>query len=748
MARAARATRPTRRKGRRHGHRCTSALLGSLALVVLLAGPLAAQQPNKIVMDDKTPALITADEVSYNENMGIVTARGSVEISQGDRVLLADTVSYNVNTDVVTASGNVALMQSSGEVLFSDYAEVTGDLREAFVRDVGVLLSDQSRLAAVSAVRTEGNRTELTKAVYSPCELCEKDPTKAPFWQLKARKVVHDQEAQTVTYRDATFEVFGLPVFYTPYFSHPDPTVQRKTGFLTPTFGSSGQLGLTTEIPLFLVLDDTSDATISPIFMTKELPVFQGEYRKIFPKGRLNIGGSATVADRINDDGSTTNNAFRGNIDSRFDYNIDEIYRAGVQVQAATDDTYLRTYDLGSPATLFSEAFVEGFRGRDYVTARMFGFQGLSTQDNTEEIPIALPYLQLSQVSDPLIYGSVFRFDASAIDLVRIEGRDTRRLHAVGEWTLPFSSPIGDQYTFRAMLQADGYWVNDYDPDNAGDVNPDDGRTEWTGRIHPQVALMWRYPWIADLGTWQTIIEPIAQGVLATRDDNPERIPNEDSQDLEFDDTNLFSMNRFPGVDRVQPGPRVDYGAEWSLLTPDGGAVRFLVGQSYRPFSDEGVYPNGSGLENNLSNVVGGLRASPGDWLQATWRFSIDPQTGSFDRNEIGFSAGIPQLRLGVEYLQSDALLNDQNEEILESRNQITVGLSSHVTENWFVYASHLQDIENGDPLRTRAGVRYEDECVVIEAVYERSRFDDRELDPDNSFYIKVGLRSLGDLAG
>ncbi len=720
------------------------AFLTGVALVSLLSGNAVTQQRSGLA-DDK-PALITADEVSYNETMGIVTARGAVEISQGDQVLMADSVSYNIQTDVVTASGNVALLEPSGDVLFSDYAEVTGDLREAFVRDVGVLLTDQSRLAAISAIRTEGNHTELTKAVYSPCELCEKDPTRAPLWQLKARKVLHDQEAQEVTYRDATFEVFGLPVFYTPYFSHPDPTVERKSGLLAPTFGSSNQLGLTAEMPLFLVIDDTSDLTLAPIFLTKELPVLQAEYRRILLQGNFTFAGSGTVADRVNDDGSTTKNAFRGHLKTRLDYNFNPTYRGGLQVNATTDDTYLRTYDLGTPSTFFSEAFVEGFRGRDYVTARMFGFQGLSSEDKTEEIPVALPYLQLSHVSDPLIYGSVFNFDASLIDLVRIEGRDTRRLNVLGEWVLPFSSPIGDQYRFTASLQADGYWVSNFDPDDAGNVTPEDGGDELAGRIHPQVALMWRYPWVADIGTWQTVFEPIVQGVLATRDNNPERIPNEDSQDLEFDDTNLFAMNRFPGADRVQPGPRVDYGAEWSLLTPDGGSVRFLVGQSYRPFDDKGVYPNGSGLESNISNLVGGLRASPAPWLDATWRFSVDTASGSFDRNEIGFSAGIPQLRLNVEYLQADALLNDQNEEILEGRNQIAFGLSSRITENWYAYGSHLQDIQEDRALRTRGGIRYEDECVAVEAVFERSRFNDRELDPDNSFYLRVSLRSLGDL--
>ena len=243
------------------------------------------------------PSLITADSITYDETLGIVTARGSVEISQDDRVLVADTISYNTNTDVVIATGNVALLEPSGDVVFADYMEVTGDLREGFVRDIRILMADQSRMAAVSGVRTGGDRTELSKTVYSPCELCKQDPTRAPLWQLKADRVVWDQTKKTVTYRDAWLEFFGVPVFYTPYFQHPDPTVKRQTGFLAPGFGNSEQLGAQFEIPYFIVLSDTSDVTLTPIITTKQGVVGLVEYRQRFETGYLELEGSATGAD-------------------------------------------------------------------------------------------------------------------------------------------------------------------------------------------------------------------------------------------------------------------------------------------------------------------------------------------------------------------------------------------------------------------------------------------------------------------
>ena len=197
----------------------------------LLVLALHCQTPAAVAQDlptDELPALLSADQVTYDDKLGIVTASGNVEISQGDRVLLADTVSYNMNTKVVSASGNITLLEPSGEVVFATYAELTDELREGFIRDVRLLLTDDSRLAANSAQRVSGNVSRLRKAVYSPCHLCADDPSAAPLWQIKASQVVHDQEEQVIKYQNAFLEFYGVPIAYTPYFEHPDPTVERQ----------------------------------------------------------------------------------------------------------------------------------------------------------------------------------------------------------------------------------------------------------------------------------------------------------------------------------------------------------------------------------------------------------------------------------------------------------------------------------------------------------------------------------------
>lgn len=695
---------------------------------------------------DGKPALISADSITYDERLGIVTARGRVEISQGGRVLVSDVISYNTNSDVVIATGNVALIEPSGDTIFAEYMEVTGDLREGFVRDIRMLLADQSRMAAAGGVRTGGDRIELSRTVYSPCALCAEDPTRAPLWQVKADRVVWDQTEKEIAYHDAWLEFFGVPVFYLPYFSHPDPSVQRKSGFLAPGFGNSEQLGMQFEVPYFIVLSDTADVTITPIVTTKQGIVGYGEYRQLFETGYLELEGSATVADIENDNGLVKEDRFRGHIrgDGRFD--IDETYRWGFRLDRTTDDTYLRVYNFGSASKLTSRLYFEGFEGRSYGGIQALTYQGLRAQDKNDQEPIVLPLADYNYVSEPGNWGGVYRFDANLLAMTRPEGRDTRRLSMSGGWSLPYTASSGEIYTFTARLQADGYWTHDFDPQNPDMIDPPNGGDQFAGRIFPEVALQWRYPWMAQTGSFRQIVEPIVQARLAPPGMNPDEIPNEDSPDVEFDSTNLFSLNRFNGLDRVDPGPRLDYGLKWTLMDDAGGYSSVFIGQSWRPMKDE-VFGSGTGLQDNFSDVVGHLQLSPAEWLDASYRFRINEDDFSFTRHEATMTAGVPALNLQVSYLFSDSILTEANASVVSDREELYARVSGKVTDNWSAFASQRWDLESDTALATRFGVKYEDECFTLEGIFERTNYRDREIEPDNAFYVRVVLRNLGEIS-
>jgi LPS-assembly protein len=340
--------------------------------------------------------------------------------------------------------------------VFANFAELTGDLQEGFIRDIRILLSDRSRLAAATGTRTGGNRSILKSGVFSPCELCREDPTRAPLWQIKAAEVEHDQAARVIRYRDAWMEIFGVPVIYTPYFEHPDPTVDRQSGFLAPTFGASEVLGSTYQQPYFWAISKDRDFTFSPIFTTKRGVVGVGKYRHIFPNGTMDLRGSATIADRERNDGSIESDVFRGHIDSSARFDINDSYRMGVDVQRVTDDTYQRLYDFSTEQDLTSRAFIEGFNGRNYLAVNNYLYQGLRSTDLDSELPIIHPLAEYNYMSDPGVAGGKYTLDASLLALTRSEGRDSRRVSVALGWELPYTGPAGDVYNLVARVQGDG----------------------------------------------------------------------------------------------------------------------------------------------------------------------------------------------------------------------------------------------------------------------------------------------------
>src|SRR5262245_34330086 len=264
-------------------------LLWAALIIGCVLGPAAAEisTGGGTREDRNAPIVFRADEIEYDDQLALTVARGHVEISQSGQVLLADTVSYNQRTDTITASGNVSLSQPTGEIVFADFIELRDSMNEAFAKNVRMLLNDRSRLAANTARRTNGNRTELKRGVYSPCDLCREDPSAPPIWQLKAREIDHDKEQQLVEFRDSTMEIDGWPVFYSPYISAPDPSVKRASGFLIPSAGGSNTLGANVTIPYYLVLGPDKDLTLSPRFMTKAGVLLATNYRQRFGNGML-----------------------------------------------------------------------------------------------------------------------------------------------------------------------------------------------------------------------------------------------------------------------------------------------------------------------------------------------------------------------------------------------------------------------------------------------------------------------------
>lgn len=683
--------------------------------------------------NENAPALITADEMSHDQNTGVVTAQGSVEIFQDGRTLKADTINYDINADRVLATGNVSVTEATGEVYFADKVDLVGQMRDGTARDVRLLLLDDSRMAAVFGERTEGgNLNTLEKAVYSPCYVCKERPESPPLWQLKARKAVHDNVAHDIEYTDVVMEMGGLPIFYSPYMSMPDPTVKRRSGFMIPSIGSSTNLGGVARVPYYWAISDQQDLLLTPMMTSKEGLVLAAKHRIAFLHGRMSTEGSITK-----DSGGVVRNHIFA--DGRFD--LTDNWRVGYDIERTSHDTYLRRYMFpkSGESYLTSRLFGEGFWGRNYALIEGFSYQGLREYDDPGLTPFVLPYAQYRYVSSPDRLGGHWTVDASGLVVNRRDGTDTRRLSSQARWQRPYATPSGQLLVLGVSLRGDLYNFNRYETDDT------DYKTK--GRLIPEATLDWRYPFVRRGETSRQTIEPIAQLILSPSGINQD-VPNEDSLDFEFDDTNLFRSQRFTGLDRVEDGTRVNYGVRWTWQADDGRSAEALVGQAYRAKKDSYI-PYGTGLEDHLSDYVGRVTFSPGHTINLTYRFRFDKDTFQERRSEIGISAGPPLFNVAVFY----SSLSQKREETLwyqQPEKQISGYVSSRFSQHWSAGVGGIYDLSDytGKSKAVAYSMRltYDDECFNASTMFKRDFTYDRDLKQEDKIMLMLTFKTLGSL--
>jgi LPS-assembly protein len=713
------------------------AALALWLLAAAWAGDARAQGLSSPLQGDgKQPVLISADDVIYDQETGSVTARGNVQIAQGERVLVADQVNYSERDQNVIATGNVSLHEPDGSVVFSNYMQLKDDMKEGVIDSIRILMSDNSRMAARQGSRTEGNKTTLNRAVYSPCHLCAEDRTRAPIWQIKAYKVVHDQQNKEIRYEDAFLEVFGVPVIYTPYFSHPDPSVKRKAGILPPSIGSSTELGQRIAIPYYWPIAPNRDITVTPIITTKQGLVMAATYRALTKRGSYNVEGSLTYGDLFDSNtGLPTKQGWRGHIfaDGQFDLTNDT--RWGFKLQRASDETYLRRYRFREFDRLRSELYGETFMGQSYFSVRGYAFQSLRANDDERATPLVLPWVNYSFFGQPDRLGGRLSMDVDALVLERESGVSSRRFSVRGQWQRPFYSRFGEIYTLSLNLRGDGYSTkNVFDPQGqrANDL---------AGRVLPEMTLEWRLPFVRSLGMVRQMVEPLGSITLAPYGGNPSGIPNEDSTAVEFDEASLLKPNRFAGLDRVESGPRAMAGVRMGLYGQKGGASTFTFGQIFRLKPDP-QFGSQTGLSGTRSDYVGRIDILPNEYVDLSHRFRLNSSTMEFEQNEVRAIVGPRVLKFDIGYVQVKGDPSDIN---LPDRNELYTATRAQLTDNWALTASMRRDLRDGGrTISTGGALVYQDECIELGLLFNRRFTSDRDIKPSTSVNFTVRLLNLG----
>ena len=755
-----------------------------LPVFAQIADPVAGQMDTSFGAQSGIGAgsqmLLEADELTYDFDRETVTATGGVQINYGKLVLDADRLTYDQRSGRLIASGGVRILEPGGNLIVADTLDITDDFADGFIESLNVFTIDRARFAAQAAERRGGNLMIFRKGVYTACEPCAKHPERPPLWQVKASRIIQDNTEKTIYYENARLEFYGVPVAYMPFFSHPDPTVKRKSGFLTPSYLQSDAIGFGVTTPYFWNLAPDYDLTLSPTFLTRQGLLMQTEWRQRLLSGSYSIqlaGIFQLDKEAFSEGGNELSGyeTFRGSVHSVGAFAFNQRWSYGWDINGVTDRTFNRDYLIpyALAQDLTSTVYLTGLSERNFFDARAYQF--LVQREDTLELdssgqlrahsyqaeqPIVHPVIDHNYILDTPVLGGEVKFDSNLTSLTRAEsdiqyppdplpnqfyagyaGTFTRATSR-GSWERQFIAPGGQLVTPFAYLQADTSLLAFDEPALAGDS------TELTSRVMPAVGVEYEYPILATLGSTVHTFGPKAQLIVRPNETHIGDIPNEDAQSLVFDDTSLFEWDKFSGYDRQEGGTRANVALVYHGLFPNGASVDALAGQSYQldgenSFAtlDNTLTGVGSGLDADVSDYVGRVTVNTGLGVAMTARGRFDSDDLTVNRSELSAvgSLGKNVASVGYAYIRQTPGTG-----IYDNRQEVNGAASIALPRNWSVLASAVYDVENNSGVSQSLGLSYNDECFDLSAVYTETNAPYSDLVASRQIFLKINLRTLG----
>jgi LPS-assembly protein len=695
----------------------------------------------------------SADQLVYEESNDTVTASGTVRMNREGYNLRADSVTWNRHSGEVRANGDVRVLSPGGDVAYADSVQLEDTLKDGVVQNMLLVLADGGRLAATEATRRNGYTT-LYHAAYTPCAVttaagCPKNPT----WQINAVRVVHDPVRHRISYQGATLNLFGMPILGLPGLSHPDGTQGGGTGFLVPEIRYSRRNGLAISAPYYMRFSSNRDLTVTPHLYTGVLPMLEADYRQLTSLGAFDVHGYLTYGSRLQLDplapAGNANKSIRGYIEGSGRLILSPAWTVTAAVRYASDRTFMRRYDISHDDRLRSVVEAERITTDSYISIAGWAFEGLRLTDVSGTQPIALPAIDARwRIADPILGGRI-ELQANSLSLYRPEGQDTQRAFASATWQRRGITPLGQELVLTAFARGDVYHAGDTLLTQTVSYRGTEG---WSGRFIGALAADLKWPFVGEFLGGTQRFTPRIQFVASPPTANLS-IPNEDARSVDLEDSNLFALNRFPGYDRWEDGARVTYGADWEFELP-GISVTANIGQSYRLNNRASILPQGTGLSDRFSDIVGRTTVQVGRLVTFVHRFRLDKNSLAPRRNEIDATVGGRRTYATIGYLRLNRNI-DPSIEDLRDREEIRFGGRVSFARYWSIFGSTVIDLtdrkedplsiaDGFEPVRHRLGILYNDDCIELGLTWRRDYETSGDARRGNTFLIRVALRNLG----
>ena len=682
-------------------------------IVWLLATPTFAQSSNPT----NAPAVLVADKIEVLGKSKLL-AKGNVEALFGQSRLRASEITYDRSNNTLIVTGPITLTEGNDTIVLADSAALDSDFKNGLMLGARMVLNEKLQLASNRLDRIGGRYSQLYKVAATSCKVC--DDGRPPIWQIRAQRVIHDQDEKQLYFDNAQLRVLDFPVFWMPRLRLPDPSLKRATGFLIPSLRQNSLLGFGVKAPYFFRIGDHKDLTLTP-FISQNTKTLEWRYRQAFSSGKIEFEGAFSQDDF--GPGGTRAYVIGGGI-----FSLRNDFKLEFDIEAVSDKSYVTDYGYSDKDRLDSALSITRVKRDEYTRAAIISYQTLRATESNSNLPPIITDLTHEQRIFPAALGGEILLAFAGHNHYRysdtdIIGRDVSRASIAADWTRNWTFVSGIQAEITTGARIDGFSISQDSTSSASDI-----------RVTPSASVTLRWPWMRrSSGGAIDIVEPIAMfGWIGGRDAN---VLNDESTRVEFDEGNLLSLSRFPSADRQERGRTLSLGINWYHQNAKGFRSTLTFGQVLRETPNTN-FSKTSGLQGLRSNILvsGQVRSAKG--LDFLARALFDPTSGA-SKAEARAAYIRDKFAFGASYVWL-------GQDVLENRAQTISEWSLdgkwRVARHWNMTTNWRYDVATDKTAEAGLGLEYRNECVELSLSLSRRFTSSTILTPSTDIGLTVSL--------
>lgn len=703
-----------------------------------------------VVAKNQEGQTISADKVLYNKTTQILKTFGNSKYSDNkNQNLFAENFNYNLNNKIISAENNVKFEDNLNNIYY--FSKITSD--DKFIEILGYDLkanlskekfetkdkfnkSIEPTLTG-KEVSIKDKITIIKDGKFTSCKSTnEKDG--CPFWNLNSSIIVHDKEKKEITYKNAHLDLNKVPVLFTPYFSHPDPTVKRKAGFLAPNFSSlSEEMGSTVNIPYFYPISDSADFTLTPTYYFKQHPLLLGEYREKFKNGDLSLEGGITQGYKnitaSQTDGSRSH--LYGNLYLNFKDIVLSQSEFNTKFQRVNNPTYLQVNRINSTidgfkrnlvkeneSNLTNEVYFNSYGLNQSLNLKAAIYQDISALKSSDQYSYIMPEISYKKYK---FYNNNSNFSSNLQHINSNTNQNKSILfNKLAHNTYEnYNTSLGIGYKFLTEINNYNYY-SDYKTPNEN----------LNSQIDPVIGFDTSMPFVKISNESEQFLIPR----VLTRY-SPGKMTNARGNDITLNTDNLFSLNRMNSDQLIEKNLALNIGLDWMWKEKSkekSKEATLSIGQVIK-FNEDTDMPIKSSLENKLSDLVSKVSYVDPKNYNITLKSTIDNSLNHMYYNDLTFNFFTEKNKFGLNFYEKNNHIG--------SERSINSKLVSNITDNTLIKIETSRNLKTDFTNSHKLAIENENECIRYGLYLQRNYFSNNDLRPATTIFFGITLLPFGE---